>query len=256
MTRRIIFYYQTFTDLSPVLYSQTPVTHIHLSAIHFGTNPDKSPYIHLNNHPPDDPCFDPMWEQIKTAAGLGIKVVLMVGGAGSAYTVLFSDFETYYPLLVDTIRQHPDIGGIDLDVEEEVTLPHLRMLIDRIDLDFDEDFILSMAPVQGSLQNNMPGLGGFCYNVLYQTAEGQRINYFNGQFYSDYSSEAYHQAVSNGYPASKVVMGMMAGQDLSNALQVVVQLVKDFSDFGGAFVWEYFDASKAWSKDMKKAMTS
>ena len=46
MTNRIIYYYQTFTGLKPIL-NKDIVTHIHLSSIHFGTNSDNSPYIHL-----------------------------------------------------------------------------------------------------------------------------------------------------------------------------------------------------------------
>ena len=55
---RIIYYYQTFIGLSSILKSDTPVTHIHLSAIHFGVNTDGSPYIHLNNYPPNNKIFD------------------------------------------------------------------------------------------------------------------------------------------------------------------------------------------------------
>ena len=46
---RIILYYQTFTSLKPILRKPVYVTHIHVSSIHFGTNPDSSLYIHLNN---------------------------------------------------------------------------------------------------------------------------------------------------------------------------------------------------------------
>ena len=256
---RIIYYYQTFIGLK--LDNDTPITHIHLSAIHFGKNPDGSPYIHLNNYPPNNKVFDSVWKDIKKAKELGIKIVLMVGGAGSAYNVLFSDFETYYPLLVKTIKEHPEIDGIDLDVEEYVSLDNIKMLINKIDEDFGKDFIISMAPIQSSLQQNQPGMGGFIYKDLYQSKEGQRINYFNGQFYSDYSVNSYKQVINNGYPADKVVMGMISSQDLGNAVDVVSELSKEYSDFGGVFDWEYFDAPPSphknpsmWSYEMKKAM--
>jgi hypothetical protein len=42
--KRIIYYYQTFTDLSPILKPDTPVTHIHLSSIHFGLDNNKPIY--------------------------------------------------------------------------------------------------------------------------------------------------------------------------------------------------------------------
>ena len=93
--RRIIYYYQTFSGLTSIHKQDTPVTHIHLSAIHFGNNPDGSPYIHLNNYPPDDKRFDSVWNEITIAHNLGIKIVLMMGGSGSAFTDLFNNFDVY-----------------------------------------------------------------------------------------------------------------------------------------------------------------
>ena len=82
-------------------------------------------------------------------------------------------------------------NGIDLDVEEYASLDNIKMLINQLDGDFGSEFIISMAPVQSSLQQDYPGMGGFIYKDLYNTKEGQRINYFNGQFYDDYDYEYY-----------------------------------------------------------------
>ena len=70
---RIIFYYQTFSSLKPILYPNTPVTHIHLSAIHFGMDENLQPYIHLNNDSPYSEKFDEMWEEIETASKRELK---------------------------------------------------------------------------------------------------------------------------------------------------------------------------------------
>ena len=256
---RIIYYYQTFIGMA--LKDDTPITHIHLSAIHFGNNQDGTPYIHLNNYPPNNKKFDSVWKDMEKAKALGIKIVLMIGGAGSAYTDLFQKFDVFYPLLVKTIKEHPVIDGIDLDIEEYVSLDNVKMLINQVDKDFGNDFIISMAPIQSSLEQDEPGMGGFVYKDLYKTKEGQRINYFNGQFYDDYSENAYQNAVNNGYPANKVVMGMLSGQDLGNAIKNVSKLSKQYTDFGGVFDWEYFNAPPSphknpqmWSYEMKKAI--
>ena len=71
---------------------------IHLSSIHFGEN-----YIHLNNNPPNDPIFDSVWSDCEKACEAGVKIVLMIGGAGSAYNQLFSDYNKYYALLKETL---------------------------------------------------------------------------------------------------------------------------------------------------------
>jgi len=220
----------------------TPVTHIHVASIHFGNNTDGSPYIHLNNYPPNDKRFDSVWEELREMEKLGVEIVLMMGGAGGAYSYLFEKFDVYYPMLKETIISHPVIKGIDLDIEEYVSLDNVKKIINQIDNDFGDDFIISMAPVQGSLQEDVPGMGGFIYKKLYESDEGKRINYFNGQFYGDYSVLSYQQVVENGYPSEKVVMGMVTGQNLMNNLGVMKQLCEKYKCFGGVYNWEYFNS--------------
>ena len=100
MTNRIIYYYQTFVGLNSILKQDTPVTHIHLSAIHFGLDENCKPYIHLNNYPPEYERYNKLWDDIKESQKLGIKVVLMLGGAGNAYSDLFTNYDVYFPLLI------------------------------------------------------------------------------------------------------------------------------------------------------------
>ena len=135
MGRKIIYYYQTFTGLKDILFPNTPVTHIHLSAVHFGLTTNNKPYIHLNDNTPNSSIFNNLWIEIKKAQTLGIKVVLMVGGAGGAFQTLFSNFETYYNLLKETLIKY-NLDGIDLDIEEEVSLENVKLLINKISIDF------------------------------------------------------------------------------------------------------------------------
>ena len=46
-----------------------------------------------------------------------------------------------------------------------------------------------MAPVQSSLEEDAPGMGGFIYKDLWLSPEGSLIDYFNGQFYGDFSQK-------------------------------------------------------------------
>jgi hypothetical protein len=245
MESRIIYYYQTFIGLSiDKIYKY--VSHIHLSSIHFG-NTNGIPYIHLNDNNPDDKIFDDVWNDMIKAHDKGIKIILMVGGAGGAYTELFNNYEIYFGLLVDTIKKHPCISGIDLDIEEEVDLLHVRRLINDIDDTFGSDFIITMAPLAYSLMNDIPGMGGFCYKDLYNTPEGQRINYFNGQFYNGtFGINTYNKIIDNGYPPSKIVIGMQSSDYsksiFQNALYTIKTLKNQYPDFGGVYDWEYFNA--------------
>ena len=250
---KIIYYYQTFTGLLPILNSkQITVTHIYISSIHFGINKDKSLYIHLNDNPPDDSKFNTLWNECKLVSNKGITIMLMMGGAGGAYNTLFSNFENYYKMLKNTIIKY-NIKGIDLDVEEETKLSNIKLLINRLDSDFGKDFIITMAPVGNSLIFDSTGLGGFSYKDLYNSKEGKRINWFNGQFYYMYNEKYFKQAVSNGYPANKIVFGMIASEfsksTFPNALQTISNIKKTYNNFGGVFVWEYYYAPPLGSKN-------
>jgi hypothetical protein len=201
----------------------------------------------LNDNNPDDPIFNDMWNDMNEAYSKGIKIILMVGGAGGAYIKLFNNYDIYFKLLCDTIKKHPCISGIDLDIEEEVDLLNVRKLIGDIDDEFGSDFVISMAPLCSSLMDDLPGMGGFSYKDLYNTPEGQRINYFNGQFYSGtFGINTYETIINNGYPPHKIVMGMESGDYppsiFQNALCTVKTLKDKYNDFGGVYDWEYFDA--------------
>lgn len=264
MTNKIIYYYQTFTSLKPILQEPITVTHIHLSSIHFGYNKDKTPYIHLNDYEPDNYQFDDLWDELELAHSKGIKIILMVGGAGGAFTNLFSNFNTYYKLLCDTINQHSIISGIDLDVEEFTSINNIKFLINKINNDFGNDFIISMAPISIALEFNGPGLGGFSYKQLLKSDEGKRINYFNGQFYGCFNFESFKNVVDNGFPADKIVIGMLSSNfnsvNFNEALNEVKKIKDIYSNFGGVFVWEYFQAypnnPAIWANKMHDAINN
>ena len=269
---RVVCYYQTFCGLASLLAlpDPLPVTHVVVAAVHFGTNKDGSPYIHLNDEDPDSKTFDPVWAELAELRKRGVTVTVMVGGAGGAYGVLFSDFATYYPLLRDFLEAKQDVlQGVDLDVEETVTLPDLKMLIRRLDSDFGVEFYLTMAPMAGSLTSDGSGMGGFSYKELVSSPEGMRIDWFHGQFYGDFDAETYDACVANGYPARQVVMGMLSGEysddkSFAQALAQVHQLAeKHGPDFGGCFVWEFSDSPPshgkdpaAWAQAVSKALTT
>lgn len=253
MPKRVIFYYQTFNGLSSVLKTNPDVTHIHLSSIHFGTEVDGQPYIHLNNMYPDNSKFDHVWSDMVKATELGIKVLIMIGGASGGYSALFNNYQVGYEQLKLLLQRHSCIAGIDLDIEEPVSLDNVKRLINDIKADFPH-FLLSMAPLQSSLQQDVSGMGGFIYKDLYCSPEGAQIDYFNGQFYSDFSEAAYDAVIKNGYPANKIVMGSMSG---SGSIDVVQTLVKKYpTEFGGVFSWEYYNTPQDWAHAMKLAMNT
>ena len=239
MSKKIIFYYQTLSSLKPVLYENTPLTHIHLASVHFGTDENDQPYIHLNDDCIFSDKFDSIWTELRQAHTLGVKIILMIGGAGCAYSELFQNYQkydTYYNLLYTFLKSKPFISGVDLDIEEPCAIENIQKLIKQIIKDFGKKYTITVVPVQGSIENDVPGMSGFIYKDLLQSDVGSYISYINGQFYSDFSLDAYTRVVSNGYDPTKIVMGMEYEQD-SSELSTIVK--KYNNDFGGVYYWEY-----------------
>lgn len=244
---KIIYYYQTFTGLGDIL-KQKPkvVTDIIISSLHFGKNLDETPYIHINDHNPDNKKFNSMWSEVFIANDMGINVHLMLGGAGGAFVDLFNDFEVYYNLLIELINSKKFINGINLDVEESIGLENIVMLIERLDKDLPQDFQITLAPVSFALVSNTSGMGGFSYKDLKNSSIGKRINYLNGQFYGDFSFDTYDTIIKNGYNPEEIVIGMLGTEYDENTLQEACnelkQIVAKYPNFCGVFLWEYCQA--------------
>ena len=161
------------------------------------------------------------------------------------YRTLFSDFDIYYPLLTQMIRDRPWISGIDLDVEEETTLKNIQMLIRHLVDDFGEDFTITMAPISTSLESDGGSMAGFNYKTLYESEEGKHISWFHTQCYYSFSKNTYDKIIQNGYPPEKIVMGMESGQfnssTFENALEKSIILLLNIQQWQVSLI-EYLDA--------------
>ena len=258
---KTIYYYQTFVGLHKLLDHIQDIDVINISS-HFDKDKLGNKNIYLNDNLPTNKMFDKMWEESELASNQNTTIMLMVGGAGGAYTNLFNDFDIYYPLLKQLVEDKSFIQGIDLDIEEEVSIDNVKMLIRKLKEDFGDKFIITMAPVASSLMNDGPGMSGFVYKELFCSEEGQYIEWFNTQCYYSFSKETYDSIIKNGYPPEKVVMGMESGQfDKTNfkiALDEVKKCIENYPDMAGVYDWEYLDAPpddndcSAWCKLMKR----
>ena len=250
----IIYYYQTFVGLEK-LKDNCDATNLIISSIHFGDNK-----IYLNDNEPDNVKFKQLWEETERLAQKGVHISCMVGGAGGAFKELFSNLDVYYKILCDFLLSKPWIQGINLDVEETVTMVNIKKLIGKIRNDFGEYFIISMAPVSSAMESDNPGMGGFVYKDLFNSPEGKMIDFFYCQCYESFSIDTYKAIINNGYPEEKIVMGMMSGQFSDDSFVKVVSSIKaEYPDAGGFYDWEYLDAPpnkndpSEWAKLIKNA---
>ena len=248
---KIIFYYQTFTELN----ISKDVTHVHLSSIHFGTEADGQPYIHLNNLYPENEKFDHMWEMLHIANAQGTKIIAMIGGAGGGFSSLASNYDVYFQQLVDFLSRHKIISGIDLDIEESFSLELTTRLIEDIIAIFPH-YTICLAPIQSSLENDSPGLSGFIYKDLLHSSAGKHISYLNTQFYSNLSLQSFQTIVANGYDPNLIVVGSLQG---TGDPKVIQQIAAEYPAFGGVFSWEYFNTlptPQDWVNDMNSIINS
>lgn len=70
--------------------------------------------------------------------------------------------------------QSTNLNGLDLDVEEAISLGGIICLVDRLHADFGPSFIITLAPVATALRNQQ-NLSGFDHEVL-EKGVGHKIS--------------------------------------------------------------------------------
>ncbi|KAI0023643.1 glycoside hydrolase family 18 protein [Xylariomycetidae sp. FL0641] len=266
---RIVLYHQTINDSEGKLNSILPlitqpdisVTHIIAAAIHVNEDPNA---LTLNDHHPSHARYTSFWAEMRMAQASGIKVMGMLGGAAKGSFQRLDKgrypknqdeknqtmFERYYSPVAELIRSRA-LDGLDLDVEEEMTLEGIIYLIDRLRSDFGPSFIITLAPVATALLDERRNLSGFSYEAL-EVMRGNQIAWYNTQFYcgwGDASSPVmYEFCVARGWRPDKIVMGLVTTPENGpgfvpfEILSITLGLLRrQFSSFGGVMGWEYFN---------------
>lgn len=261
---RIIIYHQTHhtpdgkpVSLLPLLTQpRLHLTHVIVAAIHLH-DLSASNVIFLNNHPPQHDRYKQLWEEVRTLQDAGVKVMAMLGGAAKgSFARLDSNeatFEAYYGHLGNFIRQY-DFDGIDLDIEEPMSLAGVIRLIDRLKEDFGSAFLVTMAPVAAALWSGQAILtyAEFSYEAL-EVMRGGKIAWYNTQFYcgwGDMSNTMHYEAtIARGFPIHKIVVGLITNPGngpghvpLEWVQSVLSGLCRKYPEFGGVMGWEYFNA--------------
>jgi len=254
---RIATYYQThnlkdgtYVSLLPLLNSA--ITHVNIAAIHINKTPGD---ITLNDDPPSSDIYAGFWKEVAALQSSGIKVLGMLGGAAQgSFKRLDGDaeqFESYYVPLREMVRSFR-LDGLDLDVEEVMSLDGIVRLIDRLKLDFGDGFLITLAPVQTALAGK-GNLSGFDYGLLENT-RGSKIGWYNAQFYCGWgdmgTTHDYEKIMKAGWPPEKVVAGVLTNPancergyvEITTEMSVISSLIRAYPKFGGVVGWEYFNS--------------
>ena len=109
--------------------------------------------------------------KLKEIDGKPIEINLLIGGAGTAFNRLFSDYECYYNLLKKSVETSLNfVDGFNLDIEEDVDINNIIKLVNNLKSDFPDKQI-TFAPLSSSIATDEPGMGGFSYKTLNQKLE-------------------------------------------------------------------------------------
>lgn len=253
---RVILYHQThyhhgqFVSALPLLTearSDIGPTHLILAALHLNASPGD---ITLNDDPPFCSKHQPVWEEAGVLKEVGVQVLVLLGGAAKGtFARLDGDdqaFEAFYNPLRDCLRRMQSYGvdGMDLDVEEEMSLAGIIRLIDRLKADFGQSFVISMAPVANALMGGNH-LSGFDYEAL-EVMRGGSIAWYNAQFYNGWGSvQGFGQILSMGWKPEKVVVGVLTNpgngngfihwEELKGLLRMLRQWCPSLEGHGGVF---------------------
>lgn len=236
----------------PLVHNNTGITHVIIAAFHLNADPG---HITLNDDPPAHPMYDPLWAEVPLVKQSGVRIMGMLGGAAQgSFRSLDGDkekFERYYRPLLEVIRRH-QLDGIDLDVEENMSLPGIIRLIDRLKSDLGDGFIITLAPVAAALLG-AGNLSGFDYRELEQQ-RAAKISWYNAQFYNGWGladdPRMYATIIAQGWSPQRVVYGLLTnpgngsqGYVPPETLAVVLGvLCEQFPNFGGVMGWEYFNS--------------
>ncbi|KAL9081694.1 MAG: hypothetical protein Q9159_007113, partial [Coniocarpon cinnabarinum] len=185
---RLILYAQThfhknqYISLLPLIANRVPITHLIVGALHLNDGPtttpatttttdptpnaETAPYITLNNDPATSPLLAPLHKDLSILRSAGVEIHGMLGGAapgtftrldeqpGDAATERIR-FMSYYTPLAETIRLF-HFEGLDLDVEEDMSLWGIVRLILQLKSDFGSEFTITLAPVAPALERRKP----------------------------------------------------------------------------------------------------
>lgn len=258
---RVVLYHQTHYNRNGAFVSALPlitecveyvgISHLIIAAIHINERPGD---ITLNDDPPDAPKHDPLWEEVKIFQSVGVKVLGMLGGAAKgSFTRLDQSeavFEAFYIPFRDAIRSCR-FDGLDLDVEEEMSLSGIIRLIDRLKADFGQAFIITMSPVASALQGGQH-LSGFDYDAL-EVMRGSSIDCYHIQFYNNWGQlrdvNGIAEILFRGCQPEKLVMGVLTNPGnghgfipIEHLQRTFAPLIQDGLRLGGVMGWEYFNS--------------
>ena len=247
--KKIIFYLNTYKNKNKIYDSFA--THIHFGTFHFSNLK-----LYLDKKNPNDLYFNEMWFDLGMSTEKNIKCIMVLN-----VKYMDIDYKYYYKILSEFIKSNNIIKGIDLDVENKISLENIKILISDIKRDFP-DLLISISAIGYSMCVNDIDTDYYyekewSYSLFNKSIEASYIDYYNCAFNEDdFTIDSFQAMIDNGFIPDKIVMGCDSQyfQDYDNYYEL--RCINKLYSIGGTFIKYFNDSPYKWDISAWLSITS
>jgi hypothetical protein len=171
------------------------------------------------------------------------------------------DYNDYYKKLSEFIKSNNLIKGIDLDVENKISLENIKILISDIKRDFP-DLLICISAIGYSMcvkdcETYYYYEKEWSYSLFNKSIEASYIDYYNCAFNEDdFTIDSIQDIIDNGFISEKIVIGCDSPyfQDYDNYYEL--RCINKKYNIGGAFLKYFNDSPYKWDISAFLCLTS
>lgn len=245
MDKRVIFYLMP-NNYNNIKLHNTYANYIHLGNFTYNNN------LYLNNLSPFDSNYDDIWCDLGIASEKNINCIISI----SFDNVFDDNYHLFYKKLCELINKKEIIKGIDMDVENKISLHNIKMFINNIKRDFP-NLLLVISTIGYSIcVNDIDTIykdeKEWSYTLFNKSSEGQMIDYYCCNFNEDdLTMDSFEDIIDNGFLPNKIVMGCYSKyfKDYDNYFELN-RIRHKYPNIGGTFIKYYHDSPYKWDLDV------
>jgi hypothetical protein len=248
--KKVIFYLNTYNN--EIKIYNTYASHIHFGYFHFSNLK-----LYLNKKNPNDAYFNEMWFDLGISNEKNIKCIMVLN-----VKYIENDYNIYYNRLKEFIKTNTIIKGIDLDIENKISLENIKKLINDIKRDFPNLLICISTTGYSMCVKDLETIYAdekeWSYSLFNKSPEALNIDYYTCAFNEDdLTIDSFQDMLDNGFPPEKIVMGCYSKyfQDYDNYYELRCIAKKDIN-FGGTFIKYFNDSPYKWDLSVWLCLTS
>ena len=247
--KKVIFYLNTNKNENKIYNSYA--THIHFGYFHFSNLK-----LYLNKKDLTDGYFNEIWFDLGIATEKNIKCIMVLN-----VKYMDNDYKKYYNELSEFIKSNNIIKGIDLDVENKISLENIKKLISDIKRDFP-DLLICISAIGYSMcvkdiETDYYYEKEWSFALFNKSIEASYIDYYNCAFNEDdYTLDSFQAMIENGFIPEKIVMGGDSHyfQDYDNYYEL--RCISKEYPIGGTFIKYFNDSPYKWDLSAWLCLTS